>query len=234
MATRRTRTASRRNRVRPADRRSATEFTTRDGRGWLAAVLCIVLSLAGVAAPPAIADEPSPTPTVAAPAGPAVGECLTAGEVWLVIRTDDGQLLRSECVGTPTTGADALRAAEVPTVMTKGYYCTLAGYPSRCPRTYRDQFWQYWHAAGVDAAWVFSQKGAGSHAPQPGSIEGWCYNPQDVARCHPPKLAATDRPAPRLDLPPAVGPDLDLTVWIALGLLAAAGAVYLVVRRRGS
>lgn len=205
------------------------------GRTWLAAVLLGLV--AGVAAAPAVADEPSPSPTpsVATPTGPSVGECLSAGDVWLVIQTDDGQVLRSECIGSPATGAEALRAAEVPTVMSKGdYYCTLAGYPSRCPRTYRSQFWQYWHAAGVGDAWVFSDKGPANRTPAPGSIEGWCYNPERVTSCQPPKLAATDPPSPRVDLPPAVGPDVDVTLWIALGVLVATGLVYVVVRRRGS
>lgn len=199
--------------------------------------LVLLLGVIGgmLIASPVSADTPGPSagPSPTAPAGPTVAECLSSGDVWLVIETDTQVVLRSECVGRPATGQDALRAAEVATTNAKGgYLCTLAGYPARCPHTYRGQFWQYWHAGGGGAPWEFSTKGAGDYSPRPGSIEGWCYNAAGSDRCRPALPALTDGPSPRVDPPPAVGPDIDVTVWLAAGVLGITGVIFWIVRHR--
>lgn len=171
---------------------------------------------------PAAGDAPIPSPAT-------VGECLGRGEVWLHVRTDAGRVLRSECVGMPPTGLDALAAADVATTEAKGgYLCTLAGYPDRCPSRFTGQYWQYWHAVSAATPWAYSPKGAGEYRPVPGSIEGWCYNPSGEKRCRLPVLAETDSPAERVDLKPDRG---GIGLWAA-GIVVVVLALAVVGLRR--
>ncbi|MCR1785894.1 hypothetical protein KVF89_25390 [Nocardioides carbamazepini] len=190
------------------------------GRRVLLGVLLGVLLLSPVPASGTV-DVPTPSPAT-------IGECLGHGEIWLHVRTDAGEVLRSECVGTPTTGLEALAAADVATTEAKGgYLCTLAGYPDRCPGRFTGQYWQYWHAASDAAPWAYSPKGAGEHRPAPGSIEGWCYNASGEKRCRLPVLAETDGPAERVDLEPVRG---GIGLWAA-GIVAVM-LVFVVVQLR--
>lgn len=161
-----------------------------------------------------------------------VGECVGGGEVWLHVETETGQVLRSECVGTPTTGRAALAAAEVATTQsTGGYLCTLAGHPETCPRRFTGQSWHYFHAASPRASWVHSKKGAGGRRPPAGSIEGWCYNAEDEKECEPPRLTADHATADRVDIEPS---DDGLDLWVVGLVLAAIVAAGFIVRRVGA
>jgi hypothetical protein len=197
---------------------------------------CLAIWIAGGAA--SVAATPSASPdtgsgTPASRIGPTVSQCLATGQVWLVVQTDTGTVLRNECVGQPETGQAALESAGVAlTTSGGGYLCSLAGYPSRCPTTYRGQYWQYWHASGVGSSWQYSQKGAAAFVPQPGSIEGWCYNGRDADVCRPPSLDGSEVPSARLDFPPATAATGGATVWIAGGLLVATAMAFLLGRRR--
>lgn len=161
-----------------------------------------------------------------------VGQCLSAGDVWLHIQTEDDEVLRSECVGRPSSGLAALRAAEVSTTEAGGgYLCTLAGHPRRCPTSFRGQYWQYWHASSLGSRWAFSSKGADDYRPAPGSIEGWCYNEREERRCELPTLTADYRPADRVDIDPP--PTHSTNLWLVGGIaVVVLGASVILVRRR--
>lgn len=198
-------------------------------------IVVLAVAWAGLVLPsyPAALAAPSPSPAVPRDDGRTVAECLAAGEVWLVVRTDTQVMLRSECVGRPETGRAALDTAKVAVTTARGgYLCTLAGYPSRCPTTYDGRYWQYFHAAAVGADWQYSQRGADNYAPAAGSIEGWCYNAPGSGRCSPPSLSAEDLASPPVDLTPEASSGPGPTVWVALAVVGSATVVFWVVRRR--
>lgn len=175
-----------------------------------------------------------PVATVAADARPGtadtVEECRRTGQVWLLVVTETGERLRSECVGRPDTGGAALALADVTTTQsTGGYLCTLAGHPQVCPRSFDGTYWQYWQSAGPGAAWVHSARGAGSSTVTPGSVEGWCRNAEGEEYCDLPVLSPGDVAAARVD----VEPERAGRIWpAALGVVVLVGATVVARRRR--
>jgi hypothetical protein len=188
----------------------------------LAGLLVAVVLLLCAAAP--AASDPAAT----------VGQCLANGEVWLHVQTDEGEVLRSECVGRPTSGMEALETAQVRTTQSSGaYLCTLAGYPDQCPASYNGRYWQYWHADAADQDWSYSQKGPGEYRPPGGSIEGWCYNAASEDRCRLPTLSAADPKLPRIDHTAlSQGGSAMWTVVLAVAAAVGAGVVWLRRSRR--
>lgn len=208
--------------------------------------------LMALAAGPALADEPAqPLPQPSVHGSNPVGACLDAGQVWLFVVDDQQRVLGNQCVGTPSSGTEALRLAGVAAETGRqGYLCSLDGYPERCPSSFEGVFWNY-HQAAAGSRWRFSDVGAATHRPAPGTIEGWCYNTADESRCTPPPLTVLidgelhvppgveegdlldPAPVVRAPLPPA--PPLPWTTVASAGvvvLLAGAGVV--AARRRGS
>lgn len=203
-----------------------------------------------LAAGPAHADESAtPLQQPAAEGSNAVGACLEAGQVWLFVIDDHHRVLSNQCVGTPSSGEEALRLAGVAaTTGRQGYLCTLAGYPEECPGTFDGEYWNYQHASAGNA-WRYSNVGADTHRPVPGSVEGWCYNAEGESRCTPPPLrviidgelrlppgvAEADLldPAPvvRAPLPPALPVPWTTVASVGAVLLVAGGAVALARRR---
>lgn len=117
-----------------------------------------------------------------------IGACLESGQVWLLVTTAESDVLANQCVGTPATGIDALAAGGMTLELGKGnLVCTIGGYPEGCPRTFTGTYWAYYQ--GVPGqAYHYSDKGAQTAIPQPGSIEAWCYNKPTEERCTPPQL----------------------------------------------
>lgn len=176
----------------------------------------------GALAAPAPDDATGATTTVPPGTAATLGACMDAGEVWLYIRTDDGDVLRSECVGRPATGRDALAAADVATSTTKGgYYCMLAGYPKKCPSKFDGRYWQYYHAGSPDGPWRYPELGAPSYEPAGGTIEGWCYNAEGEKRCTLPTLSAATTPSPRVDVPADAS---DRNLWLLGVIVVGFGA----------
>lgn len=196
------------------------------------AVIAVVI-LAVLLAPGATAIANVPTTPQAPGTSPTVGRCLNSGQVWLVVQIAEGRTLRSECVGRPGTGQQALASADVPVTQSDGgYLCTLAGHPAVCPTSFDGQYWQYWHSAGIGQNWVYADKGAAKSRPEPGSIEGWCYNQQNTKRCLPPVLTAGDTPRTRLDLSSKPA-ETSRWIWAAMAAVVLSGSAWVVSRRRG-
>ena len=104
-----------------------------------------------------------------------VEECTGAGQVWLVVSTDEGEVLANQCVGEPENGAAALEAAGLAIARDSGsqFICQIDGYPAECSIS-SDAYWNYYHAEPA-GTWFYSQESADTYAPEGGWIEGWCY-----------------------------------------------------------
>lgn len=206
----------------------------------------------------AYAQDPAPQPT--ADGANAVGACLEADQVWLLVVDETGNVLANQCVGTPATGEAALEAAGLEIVRgSNDFLCTIGGHPATCPEPFAGQFWNYHHATAGNQ-WLFSNVGADTSVPEPGSIEGWCYNSPDEENCTPPllevivddqvvlgegvsegdlvDLEVTAEQAPG-DADDAAGDGTGAAVWpwVLAGVVAVVviGAVVIVVlRRRGT
>ncbi|MGV1005628.1 MAG: hypothetical protein ACOYEV_12870 [Candidatus Nanopelagicales bacterium] len=160
----------------------------------------LVLVAGGPAATPASASAISARPAtlnsqvVAKSTAKAVAACTRAGKVWLAVLTPEGRALANKCVGNPTTGLAALRAAKLTlTTSPGGYVCTIGHYPDRCPTRFTGTYWQYYHAQ-PGGPWIYSSRGASNYKPIPGSLEGWCYS---KARCSPPAELPKQAKAPK-------------------------------------
>lgn len=118
----------------------------------------------------------------------AVGACLEADEVWLVVVDDEERVLANQCVGTPENGVAALEAAGVSvTTDPAGMICAVGGHPDPCPETFTGQYWGYYTTTAGEQ-WGYYEVGAQDSEPAPGTIEGWCYNQADEEFCNPPLL----------------------------------------------
>ncbi|WP_314820748.1 hypothetical protein [Arachnia propionica] len=194
-------------------------------------VLLACLALFGPPPPVARADDPAPLPQPSTAGSNAVGACLAAGQVWVVVVDETDQVHANQCVGTPSSGEQALADAGMRLEFGRSrLICTIDAHPASCPSRFTGQYWHYYHAL-PGQGWTYSQQGAGSRKPPPGSIEGWCYNASDQESCFPPELLITrggEVIAPPgvaqtnlLDPPVVVKAPASLPIEIPWGLIAA-------------
>lgn len=140
--------------------------------------------------------------------------------------------------GDPATGLDALKkSGHAYTFLPRqpGFVCTIDARPDPCNNGPADAYWSYWHAQG--GSWSYASKGAGSHDPEPGSVDGWAFG-----NGKPPSVTVSDisvttsSPAPASTasgLPPDGRGGLGaLALGIGLVVPLGAGAAYLAWRRR--
>jgi hypothetical protein len=140
---------------------------------------------------------------VAAPAAPAsAAACSGTSGVTVVIDST------AYCApGDPASGLAALQAvASVVQVQTQpGFVCRINGAPASdpCVRTPpATAYWSYWHAQ-PGGSWQYSNLGAASYDPAPGSVEGWSFGSGGRPGIAPPS-APTQQPSPaQPDPPPA-------------------------------
>ena len=122
--------------------------------------------------------------------------CLGSGGVWVYVVYQDGPVLANTCVSDFSTGRQALLSAGLELEDrsdSPGFICTMNGHPDHCVkgREFNGQYWAYWHSTnGRD--WTYSKRGADSYRPQPGSIEGWCYNKPGEYRCDMPDMSTSE------------------------------------------
>ncbi len=141
--------------------------------------------------------------------------------------------------GDPATGLDALKkSGHAYTFMPRlpGFVCTIDARPDPCNNGPADAYWSYWHAQ-PGGSWSYASKGAASHDPEPGSVDGWSFGngkPPSVTVSD--SLATMSSPAPASttsDLPPdGRGGLAGLALGIGLVVPLSAGAAYLAWRRR--
>ncbi|MEO7589047.1 MAG: hypothetical protein ABIS84_13595 [Arachnia sp.] len=152
----------------------------------LLAGLAILFALMMVPSVAHADDVTEPPPS--SPGANAVGACLLADQVWLLVVDVDGTILANQCVGTPASGEEALARGGMQIRFSGGrLICSLSGHPEQCPATFTGSYWNYnFGAAGT--SYAFSQQGAATRRPVPGDIEAWCYNAADEKSCTPPLL----------------------------------------------
>jgi hypothetical protein len=107
------------------------------------------------------------------------GACKgTQGVTVVVDFTKLGGTIQTHCdYGMPKTGLIALTGAGftysfVPKI--PGFICRIDKLPNPCNGAPATAYWSYWHAK-AHGKWVFSNKGAGSYKPAPGSVQGWAF-----------------------------------------------------------
>ena len=156
-------------------------------RTGLALLLALVLLPSLLFPAIARADE-VPQPPPSAPGANAVGACLDAEQVWLLVVDVDGEVLANQCVGTPSSGEEALARGGMQMRFSKGrLICSLSGHPEQCPATFTGSYWNYHHGT-AGGPYAYAKEGASSRRPAPGDIEAWCYNPPEQKSCEPPLL----------------------------------------------
>jgi hypothetical protein len=121
------------------------------------------------------------TPAAADP----ISHCTTTTGVIVVVdfRHFGGAIDRG-CRATPTTGYDAMHHAGFTTAGDDqdgpAFVCRIDDMPSpaqqSCARTPpTSASWSYWHADAGQNSWSFSELGAMSTHPAPGSVDAWVY-----------------------------------------------------------
>ena len=157
----------------------------RGGRGscTLAALAVLALSVSAAGLAVGVAAVPS----AAAGADPLAGCTTTTGVVVVVDLTSWAQGVQRGCAGTVapgTTGYQALtEAGFVPVGDDQdgpAFVCRIDGYPTAAqdpcvttpPAT---AYWSYWYAPAGQDSWSYSQFGAMSFHPSPGSVNAWSF-----------------------------------------------------------
>ena len=139
----------------------------RSRRPLLAALVAVVVSLFG----PTTAAAPAPVAPGAACSG-------TSGVTVVVDFAALGGGTQVRCApGDPGSGLEALSSAGfaygfVP--RRPGMVCTIDSRPDPCNGAPADAYWSYWHAPR-GGSWTYSNEGAGTRDPAPGSVEGWAF-----------------------------------------------------------
>ncbi|MGW4892882.1 hypothetical protein ACWEQL_11580 [Kitasatospora sp. NPDC004240] len=192
-------------------------MSRRPGRLFAAAALTFVLAVGGVGAGTA------PAAATALP----IEQCTTTSGVVLAVDFSrwGGPLLRS-CGTTPTTGYALLNQGGWKTTGTghdgPAFVCRI-GYSGfqggkQFPTPDQDKcvltppataYWSYWHADPGQNDWSYSQLGAMSYRPKPGSVDLWVFGGTDIEGTEGRPTVSPDSVRARNTTPggPAVTPD---------------------------
>lgn len=139
---------------------------------------------------------------VAAPMASA-GACSGTSGVTVVVQSEAGTVVAC-APGDPGSGLAALAQAGFGVDQVQrfpGAVCRINGYPASDPCVNMPPataYWSYWHAK-PGGSWSYSQVGAGSYNPAPGSVEGWRFGAGTAPSISPPSAPAPAPPPP----PPA-------------------------------
>jgi hypothetical protein len=150
----------------------------------LGAALVVVLLSAAVAS-----GLTTLGPTYPAGADP-IGSCTaTSGVIVVVDFTPWGGAIQRGCDATLTTGYDALYAAGFTTAGDAHdgpeFICRIDDKPTPaqdpCIQTPpATAYWSYWHADAGQDTWSYSELGAATYQPQPGSVDAWTFGGTDL------------------------------------------------------
>jgi hypothetical protein len=120
-----------------------------------------------------------------------IQDCSTTSGVIVAVDFSPwgGNVVRG-CDSTLTTGYDALHAAGFTTAGDEhdgpAFICRINDDPPpsqdpciETPST--NAYWSYWHADVGQNTWSYSQQGAMSYQPPPGSVDAWVFGASNVA-----------------------------------------------------
>jgi hypothetical protein len=88
----------------------------------------------------------------------------------------------------PKTGLAALTGAGFSYTFVPrypGFVCTIDKLPNPCNGAPATAYWSYWHAK-PHGKWVYSNTGAGTYHPAPGSVQGWAFGSGQAPGISPP------------------------------------------------
>jgi hypothetical protein len=118
---------------------------------------------------------------VAAPAAPAYAAACTSTKTGVTVVVDFtklGEKIDTACDPTnPANGLDALTGAGFTYAFVPrypGFVCTIDNLPDPCNGAPATAYWSYWHAKR-GGTWIYSNTGAGTYKPKPGSVQGWAF-----------------------------------------------------------
>lgn len=163
-----------------------------------------LLALAAIAC--GIAGLGGPVPAVAGAAAPTAACTGTTGVTVVVDFGPLGGGTKVGCApGDPNSGLAALQAAgfsygfvqNVP-----GLVCTIDNAPDPCNGAPSDAYWAYHHASR-GGPWIYSNEGAATYDPKPGSVEGWAFGDGRTPSSSPPPAVTTTTRPPSTTRPPA-------------------------------
>ena len=126
-----------------------------------------------------------------AAAAPAYAAACTGkkGVTVVVDFTKLGGKIKTACDPTdPATGLAALTGAGFSYTFVPrqpGFVCTIDMKPNPCNGAPTKAYWSYWHAK-PHGKWVYSNTGAGSYNPAPGTVQGWAFGAGTAPRISPP------------------------------------------------
>ena len=147
---------------------------TRSRAGGRLLLFALVMALVGV-------GQPLVT------AGPAAASaCSSSAGVTVVV--DYQGSISVGCAASPGDGLQALSQAGhgyTFVVRQPGLVCQIDSEPSPCNGAKATAYWSYWHASR-GGGWSYSNSGAGSYSPSPGSVEGWSFGAGNPPGIDPP------------------------------------------------
>lgn len=126
------------------------------------------------------AAGPAAAATTAATQTRTAGACTspTKGVTVVADFSKLGGKVQTACDPTnPKTGLAALTGAGFTYTFVPrfpGFVCTIDKMPHPCNGAPTGAYWSYWHAT-PHGKWIFSNKGAGTYHPAPGSVQGWAF-----------------------------------------------------------
>lgn len=104
-----------------------------------------------------------------------------------------GGVRRTCSPGDPTSGLAALRGAGFTYAFVPrqpGFVCQINTKPNPCNGAPTSAYWSYWHAV-PGGKWQFSNAGAGTYNPKPGTVEGWAFGAGKPPSIKPPSPTTT-------------------------------------------
>ena len=139
--------------------------------------------------------------------GRALGRACASGDVHVAVVVDNGSSSAVSAVCVPGSSGDngatilAARASMLgtpqPRYASSGLLCAIDGMPSTGCGVAHDghyAYWSYWHGSG--AKWSYSNVGPASGHVDPGTVEGWRWQPDGSALpTDPPPRAPADATA---------------------------------------
>lgn len=122
--------------------------------------------------------------------------CSDTTGVLVVVQFPDGHIESGCAGGNPSNGIDALHQAGFstsPVPQQPEAVCTIKGQPADHNCWSPPKSWSYWHAQR-GGSWSFSNEGAATYHPAPGSVEGWRFDSNAAPTVPPPPAA--NKPIP--------------------------------------